>query len=416
MKNIPIGLLRRAMHEKGKHGVVEVSEAYFLKQKELEKGNEWYYDATLLGGSDHACHVVNNFQVSEMSIWSINHYLGLNRESDVINAGLKSLFSHGTGSGTSAMSGGHCELHKQIQDKFSKIFNKEESLLYSTGFTANLGAISGLMGGSKTHNLIIIDQECHASIIDGCKLSGATFIRFKHNDVSDLKYKIEKYKDKYSNIMVAIESIYSMSGDIAPIKEICNLKEHIPFILFVDESHSFGIYGEKGRGICFELGVLDKVDIIMTTLSKSCASIGGIISTSRKFCSILRWSTSYIYQASIPPHCAAIVLAALEQISQGYLVDELNSKVAYFRTMLDANGFKTGGYGAIVPIYVEDEKLKRFEKELFRRGIYTVAIQYPIVALGEARFRFIINASHTFQEIDNLLLNLNDIRDNINQI
>lgn len=413
MKEFPIGLLKRQMYQQGQFNLSDISDGYICKQNQLEDDNKWYYDATLIGGSNHSCEVTNNTKTQKMSIWSINHYLGLNRNIDIIESGIEALSKYGTGSGTSAMSGGHCELHKEIQNRFSEIFNKEETLLYPTGFTANLGAISGLMGGSASHNLIIIDQECHASIIDGCKLSGAKFIRFKHNDVNDLRIKLERYKDKFTNIMVAIESVYSMSGDFAPMKEIVDVKNQYPFILFVDESHSFGLYGDNGFGLSHELGVLNDVDVIMTTLSKSCASIGGIVSTSSKYCSLLRWSTSYIYQASIPPHNAIIVLESLKRIAEGKELDVLKEKVSYFRRMLLDGDFKITGHGAIVPVYIDDDKLKIFERELFEKGIYTVAIQYPIVALGEARFRFIVNASHTYEEIDNLVEVLSDIRSKV---
>lgn len=407
---MPIGLLKRKMYEQGCFELSEITSEYLKKQNELEKNENWYYDATLIGGSNHRSKVLNSNTSKNMTIWSINHYLGLNRDEQLINAGIEAFSKYGTGSGTSAMSGGHCELHKEIQHRFSEIFKKEESLLYSTGFTANLGAISGLMGGSCSHNLIIIDQECHASIIDGCKLSGAKFIRFKHNDINDLCRKLEKYHDKYTNIMVAIESVYSMSGDQAPMKEIAKLKDNYKFILYVDESHSFGMYGDNGAGLASELDVLDSVDVIMTTLSKSCASVGGIVSTSSQYCSLLRWSSSYIYQASIPPHSAAVVLESLKRINQGIEKNILENKVKYFRQLLVEKNFKTGGSGAIVPVYVDDDKLKFFEKELFDNNIYTVAIQYPIVALGMARFRFIINASHTYDELDNLLNILLKIR------
>ena len=288
-------------------------------------------------------------------------------------------------------------------------------MLYPTGFTANLGAISGLMKGSVKENLIIIDEECHASIIDGCKLSGVRFFRFKHNDIDDLRKKITKYKQTFTNIMVIVESIYSMSGDIAPLIEISELKKQNNFIFYVDESHSFGFYGKNGTGLCNELNISHNVDIIMTTLSKSCASIGGIIATSHQFCSILKWSTSYIYQAAIPPHDVAIILKSLEKIEIGDISQSLKAKTTYLRHKLKISGFDIGdNQTSIIPVYINDHMLlKKMEKELINNNIYTVAIQYPIVDISKSRFRFIVNASHTYADLDNLVITLVRIKENI---
>ncbi|WP_340642450.1 aminotransferase class I/II-fold pyridoxal phosphate-dependent enzyme [Photobacterium damselae] len=405
---MPIGMIGNKLRSQKINSIDIIGSAYLNKQNKLITQQQWGYDSALMKGSQARADILflNNEDIKEnVSVWSINHYLGLNRSEEMMEAAIETIKTYGTGSGTSAMSGGHSELHKELQQKFSSIWNKEESLLYPTGFTANLGAISGLMKGTSRDNLILLDEECHASIIDGCKLSGARFLRFIHNDINDLKYKLHKYQHSFNNIMVVVESIYSMSGDSAPLVEITKLKQEHNFIFYVDESHSFGFYGDEGEGLCCELNILNDVDVLMTTLSKSCASIGGVISTSHKYCAMLKWSSSYLYQAAIPAHDVAVILKALDIIKSPKLRNELKEKTAYLRSRLRTANFDIGSSSSsIIPVYISDDALlKQMENALIKNGIYTVAIQYPIVKAHTSRFRFIVNVSHTYQDIDNLV-------------
>ncbi|MGR5283504.1 aminotransferase class I/II-fold pyridoxal phosphate-dependent enzyme [Photobacterium damselae] len=418
---MPIGMIGNKLRSQKINNIDIISSAYLNKQDKLIAQQQWGYDSALIKGSQPRSDIQfsNNEQIKEnISVWSINHYLGLNRNKEMMGVAIETIKTYGTGAGTSAMSGGHSSLHKELQHRFSALWNKEETLLYPTGFTANLGAISGLMKGTLRDNLILLDEECHASIIDGCKLSGARFLRFNHNDIDDLKDKLEKYQHSFCNIMVIVESIYSMSGDSAPLVEIAKLKQKYKFIFYVDESHSFGFFGENGEGLCCELNILDDVDVLMSTLSKSCASIGGVISTSHKYCAMLKWSSSYLYQAAIPAHDVAVILKALDIIKSPILRDELREKTAYLRSQLRIAKFNIGsGNSSIIPVYISDDiLLKQMENALIQNGIYTVAIQYPIVKANTSRFRFIVNVSHTYQDIDNLVDILILIRKRLSQI
>jgi len=277
-------------------------------------------------------------------------------------------------------------------------------LLFSTGFTANAGTISALCKGSET--FIIIDKDSHASIIEGCKASNSKFIPFRHNSVEDLERKLKQYSPKQANTLVVVESAYSMEGDIAPLREIVELKKKYNFLLYVDEAHTFGFYGENGAGLCNELGIADDVDFIMTTLSKSTASIGGIIATSKEFASFLRWSSAYLFQAAIPPADAVVVDACLDLIQNDpKIAESLWEKTNYFRKKLVKLGFDVGkSVNPIVPVFVRDYKiLKLMERELFENKVFVVAISYPAVGTLEGRFRFILNNSHTTKDIDDLI-------------
>jgi len=406
-RDIPqVGMTYNAMNREGIYDLKEIAKEYHSQQQYLENSNLCSFNRYLKNSSDARAEVFTSSNPNSIncSVWSINHYLGLNRHPDVIAKAKEAIDIYGTGCGTSAMSGGHSHLHKDLQKRFAKIFNKEECLLFSTGFTANASTIATLCRGSET--IIMIDRDCHASIVEGCKTSNSKFIPFKHNSVEDLEKKLKQYAPRHVNTLVVVESAYSMEGDIAPLKEISELKQKYNFLLYVDEAHTFGFYGKGGAGLCNELGVANEVDFIMTTLSKSTASIGGIIATSKEFASFLRWSNAYLFQAAIPPADAVVVDACLDLIQNDpNLIASLWHKTKYLRQKLIDLGFDVGNSSSpIIPVYIRDpEIIKRMEKDLFEQGIFTVAITYPAVKSTEVRFRFIINNSHTMQDIDSLI-------------
>jgi 7-keto-8-aminopelargonate synthetase-like enzyme len=281
-KDIPqIGMTYQILNKDGIYDLRAIAKEFYEQKTHLDKLGQWTHDR-YLKQSSHARGKVRTESspyFKDCSVWSINHYLGLNRHPYVIKKAQEATAIYGTGCGTSAMSGGHSQLHKNLEKRFAQILCKEECLLFPTGFTANTGTIAALCKGSET--LIIIDRDSHASIIDGCRASQSKYIPFKHNSVQDLEQKLKRYSTKYVNLLVVIESAYSMEGDIAPLEKIVALKDKYNFLLYVDEAHTFGFYGKNGSGLCNQLGVADDVDFIMTTLSKSTASIGGIILSAR---------------------------------------------------------------------------------------------------------------------------------------
>ena len=412
-KDIPqIGMTYQILNKDGIYDLRAIAKEFHEQQTHLDKLGQWTHDRYLTQSSHARAKVRSESSpfFKECSVWSINHYLGLNRHPYVIKKAQEATALYGTGCGTSAMSGGHSQLHKDLQKRFARILSKEECLLFPTGFTANTGTIAALCKGSET--LIIIDRDSHASIIDGCRASQSKYIPFKHNSAQDLEQKLKRYSTKYVNLLVVIESAYSMEGDIAPLEEIVSLKKKYNFLLYVDEAHTFGFYGKNGSGLCNHLGVADNVDFIMTTLSKSTASIGGIVATSKEFATFLRWSTSYLFQAAIPAADVAVTDACLDLINrQPELIESLWAKTHYLRQRLLDLGFDIGkSQSPVLPLYVRDSDiLKKMEKELYKQGIFTIAIQYPIVKASEVRFRFIVNNSHTLKDIDHLIAVLYDL-------
>jgi glycine C-acetyltransferase len=401
-KTDQIGLIRKRCADNGITKISDIAQAYTELRDIQAKAGFWCYENFTEKGSNSSGIVSSEaIELSKQCvIFPINHYLGLNRHPDVIQAGIEALQNYGTGCGTSAMSGGHNRLHKTLEKRLAQAMNKEAAILFPTGYSANLGAISAL---AKTNNSVILfDRECHASIIDGAKLAGCKYIPFKHNDVADLEKKLKTCVSEYENIFVIVESVYSMSGEESPLCEIVNLKKSYPFYFFVDEAHAFGFYDVGG--LCRKLGISSDVDFIMTTLSKSTASVGGVIATSRKFITLLQVeANAYLFQAALTPADAATALKALDVIeSTPQLVESLWAKTAYFRNKLLENGFDTGnGRSPIVPVFIRNsETLFNMSKELLENGIFSTAVAYPVVKHSEVRFRFIINESHSYEQLD----------------
>jgi 8-amino-7-oxononanoate synthase len=372
----------------------------FIDKENLGDGNA--HDRYLENGSSTLMNVISEHSgiKKECILWCVNHYLSLNRNINVIEKTCNALHRFGTGCGTSAPSCGMSSLHKEIEKRVAKMVGKEEAVLFPTGFTANLGSISFLAGNK---DLIIFDRDCHSSMINGIILSKAKSIPFKHNNVADLEKKLQRYENSFENIFVLVESAYSMSGDLSPLIEISGLKKSYSFYLYVDEAHSFGIYGEKGQGYCYEQGVSDKVDFIMSTLSKATSSVGGFLASEHRYCSLLRWSDAYTFQACLTPADAAVILACLDEIEDNpEIIKELHSKNKYMRDLLISKKFNLGqSQSPIIPIMIEDHnKLRIVVNELFHEGVYSTPIVYPAVKMNEGRIRLILNYAHTKEQID----------------
>lgn len=388
-----------------KSNINNVDERADYIQDFIDSANQdigYEYDRYIEFGASNFANVVTEHSggKKECILWCVNHYLSLNRNAKVIEKAVQTLRQYGTGCGTSAASCGMSSLHKKIEKKVAHIIGKEKALLFPTGFTANTAAISYLTG---KNDLIIFDRECHSSIINGLKLSEAKWISFKHNNVKDLTSKLHKYHNSFQNVFVIVESAYSMSGDLAPLREIVALKDILNFYLYVDEAHTFGIYGNKGQGYCYDQGVTDEVDFIMATLSKATASIGGFVAAKEKYCSLLKWSDPYVFQACIPPADASVILTCLEEIEQNpAIICDLHDKNRYMRDLLTAKGFNLGAsQSPIIPIFIKDhKKLQMVVRELYQEGIYSTPICFPAVKVDEGRIRMILNAAHTIEHIE----------------
>ena len=345
-----------------------------------------------------------NDESQDAIIWTTNLYLGLNRDADVIAQARDALERYGTGMGTSAAASGMTEQHLAFEREFAELVGKPAACVFPPGYTANVGAVAGLLG---KHDVVVIDQLCHASIVDGARLCGATIRSFRHNDDADLDAVLASECSPYRTALVVLEGVYSMGEGAAPVAEVVRTAKRHGALVLVDEAHSFGFYGPRGAGICAAQGVTDQVDFIMTTLSKALGSLGGVVAASEAHVDLLKSSArAYIFQASISPADTAAALTALRRIrSDDSLRERLWDTTRYMRQRFVDAGYDLGtGDGPIVtPHFGDKDKLYALVQALYRRGIQTSAVTYPIVEVGRGRLRLICSAAHTREDVDRTL-------------
>jgi amino acid adenylation domain-containing protein len=342
-----------------------------------------------------------NDESQDAIIWTTNLYLGLNRDREVIAQARDALERYGTGMGTSAAASGMTDQHLAFEREFAELVGKPAACLFPTGYTANVGAVAGLLG---RHDVVVIDQLCHASIVDGARLCGATVRSFRHNDAADLDAVLASECSPYRTALVVLEGVYSMGEGAAPVAEIVRTAKRHGALVLVDEAHSFGFYGPRGAGICAAQGVTAEVDFIMTTLSKALGSLGGVVAAREEHVDLLKSSArAYIFQASISPADTAAALTALRRIrSDDALRERLWDTTRYMRQRFVDAGYDLGtGDGPIVtPHFADKDKLYALVQALYRRGIQTSAVTYPIVEPGRGRLRLICSAAHTREDVD----------------
>ncbi len=299
-----------------------------------------------------------------------NNYMSLTSDKRTIKAAKDALDKYGTGCSGSRFLNGTLDLHILLEKELAEFFNKEAALTFSTGFQTNLGIISSIIGW---HDYIINDSENHASIMDGCRLSFAKkTVKFEHNNMEDLERVLKRLPEK-SGKLIIVDGVFSMTGDIANLPEIVKLAKQYDAQIMVDDAHGMGMIGKGGRGTASYYGLEDEVDIIMTTFSKSMASLGGCIAASEKIIHYVKHkSRPFIFSASIPPANAASALEALRIIkSEPERVDRLIAISQYMRDKLHENNIPIiDGETAIIPImtYTQDRTLM-ITKRLLEEGV-----------------------------------------------
>ena len=328
--------------------------------------------------------------------FSSNDYLGLCSHHQIKEAARNALNSFGVGSGASRLISGGTLPHQNIEKESAEFFDKEAALYFTNGYCASVGTLGSILQKGDT---VILDKLCHASLIDGSRLSGATLRTFPHNDLEKLERILKSVTDnKVSNarILIVTEGIFSMDGDSSPILEIIKLKKIYKTLLLVDEAHSFGIYGDKGKGIVNSKGLQNDVDFIIATFGKSAGAAGAITASSRIWRDlIINKARSFIYSTAPMPSQAAAALEGL-RIIQSNEGDLRRKKLKKNITSLCDKLNLDIPAGAIIPLMIGDEEtaLKK-SKDLMKSGILAPAIRYPTVAKGSARIRITISSNHT---------------------
>jgi len=340
----------------------------------------------------------------EMIMLSSYSYLGLLGHPQIEAAAKEAIDRFSTGTHGVRLLAGTLTLHNELEQRIARFKDAEAAVVYSSGYVTNLSTISTLV---RRGDLVICDKLNHASIVDGCLLSGARFLRFRHNDMEHLEQRLAQ-ADPGANKLVAVDAVFSMDGDIINLPEVSRLCRQYGALLMVDEAHSLGVLGQAGHGIEEHFGLPpEAVDVKMGTLSKTIPSVGGYIAGSAKLIELLKHQArGFIFSAALPPAQVGAALAAFDVIEQEpERVASLQHHMAYFRDRLQALGFDTlNTESAIVPVICrEDEKAWTMAKLCQDEGLFVQGIPWPVVPQGTARLRCIVTAAHTPEDIERCL-------------
>ncbi len=332
-----------------------------------------------------------------------NNYLGLTFDEDCLSAAHAALDLEGTGTTGSRMANGSYTGHRMLEHELAEFYGMRDSIVFSTGYLANLGILSTLAGPD---DLVILDTDCHASIYDGCRLGGAKFLRFRHNNPDDLAKRMQKIGDQAENTLIIIEGLYSMLGDRALLQEIVDVKREYGGYLLVDEAHSLGVLGQRGRGLAEELGLLDDIDFIVGTFSKSLGGSGGFCVSNHPELDFIRYmSRPYIFTASPSPVTIATTRQALRTLASGdHLRQRLQENSQRLHQRLTALEYTLGASPSPIISVIFYGKLEAFEfwKDLLQLGIYVNLMFPPATPHGMYLIRCSVSAAHTTEQIDTI--------------
>ncbi len=330
-----------------------------------------------------------------------NNYLGLSSHPKVIEAAKRTIDERGYGLSSVRFICGTQDIHKELEEKLSRFVGKEDTILYVACFDANGGVFEPLLSEA---DVIISDELNHASIIDGVRLSKCIRARYKHDDLADLEAQLKAHSDKRTRFIVT-DSVFSMDGTIARLDKICDLADQYDAVVMIDESHSSGFMGKTGRGVHELCGVMDRVDIITSTLGKALGGAsGGFISGKKEIIDMLRQrSRPYLFSNTVAPSVVGASIAVLDMLSETTtLRDKLEANTKYFREQMTAAGFDIKpGIHPITPIMLYDAVLaQKLAARMLEEGIYVIGFFYPVVPKGQARIRVQISAAHERHHLD----------------
>jgi glycine C-acetyltransferase len=364
------------------------------------KDNETFFWLKTIENSSQSRVVVD--QKEKIMLASYN-YLALIDHPRLKEAGIKAIEKYGTGTSGVRFLSGTTEVHNRLEAKIAQFKGAEDAITYTSGYVTNLAAITSLY---QRGDLVIIDKIDHASIIDGCMLSGARYRSFLHNDMKRLEAILEESAN-YTNKIIIVDGVYSMDGDVANLPEISRLAKKYGAMVMVDEAHSIGVLGKTGHGIEEYFGLENAVDLHMGTLSKTIPAVGGYIAGKKEIIDYLRHnSRPFIFSAPIPPVNAAVAMAAFEVIEdEPERVEKLHKNMEQFRTGIKSMGYNTGDtVTAIVPIIIgEEEETLQLCKIVNEMGIFICPIVFPAVPKGTSRLRSHVLANHSTDDIQEAL-------------
>ena len=388
-------------------------------------GEGLYPEIKIISGSPTNTEII--VENKKILIFCSNDYLGLANNPILKKAAHEAIDKYGVGSGGSRLVSGNTDIQLQLEKSIAEFKGGEAAITFSTGYMANTGTIPAVIDvisnikkiGNKIialpsfkKNIILSDELNHASIIDGCRLSHAKIVVYKHKNIKDLENKLKKYKN--SRKLIVTDGVFSMDGDIAPLPDIARLAKKYNAMAMVDDAHASGVLGKEGRGTSEYFGLKpNDIDIIMGTFTKAFGGVGGFVVGSKDLIDFLRISArSYIFSAPIPPAIVAgLLIAITEAKNNANLRKALWEHANYLKDSLKKMGFNTLlSETQIIPVLIgKEEKAIEFSKLLFENGILAPCVRWPAVPWGEARLRLTVKATHTKEQIDYLIKNIEKI-------
>jgi 8-amino-7-oxononanoate synthase len=375
---------------------------FLEKELELLKGSHLYRQ--LPGPLEVFTGPRANINGQEVLLFSSNNYLSMSHHPRVKAAAKEAVERWGTGSGGSRLTTGNFVLHRQLEERIARFKGTEDAIVFSSGYLANLGVISALMGQG---DLVLSDELNHASIIDGCRLSRATVKVFRHRDVAHLRDILLAERNSYRRCLIVTDGVFSMDGDIAPLPHLLQLAEEFQALLMVDDAHATGVLGKRGAGTVEHFGLEGKDIIQMGTLSKALGSEGGYVTGNAILVDYLRnRARSFIFSTALSPPVVAAAIAALDVLEEEpHLLDQLHANVCQLYRGLKEMGFEVlPTESAIIPLMVgEANRALALSAALAEKGVFVPAIRPPTVPEGTSRLRITVMATHKPEDIQRAL-------------
>jgi glycine C-acetyltransferase len=357
-----------------------------------------YNQIRTLGSAQGAWLVVDGQKVLN---FCSNNYLGFANHPRLLNAATQAMKDYGLGPAAVRTIAGTMNLHLQLEERLAAFKGVKAAITFQSGFTANLATIPALVGKGDA---IFSDELNHASIIDGCRLSGAKIFRYTHCNAANLQQVLEQNRTDFKRAMVITDGVFSMDGDIAPLDKILEVSKQYEAILMVDDAHGEGVLGKGGRGIVDQFGLHGQVDVEVGTLSKAFGVVGGVVAGDPLVVEWLRQrGRPFLFSSAMTVPDVAACLAAVDILEESTeLVDQLWENTHYFKGEMQGLGFDTGlSATPITPVMLGEAPLaQRFSRELFEKGVFAMAIGYPTVPQGKARIRVMISAAHRKNDLD----------------
>lgn len=376
-----------------------VHELKFLKEKiEDLKEQGVYRKLPILEGANEAEIILNGKKVINLSS---NNYLGFANHPRLKRAAIDAVEKYGVGAGAVRTIVGNMDIHEELEKVLAEFKREEAVMSFQSGFNCNAGAVQAI---TEKGDLIVSDELNHASIIDGARLSKANKTIYKHNDMDSLESVLKENRDKYRNILVITDGVFSMDGDVANLPEIVKLAEKYEAMTYVDDAHGSGVLGENGRGTVDHFGLHGRVDFSIGTLSKAIGVVGGYVAGSS---TMQEWLSHrgrpLLFSTSLPPAAVGAIIEAVKMLMESSeYTDKLWSNAKFFKKKLGALGFDTGNSQTpITPVIIGDEaKTMEFSKKLFDNGVFVSGIVFPTVPKGTGRVRCMVTAGHTEDQLE----------------